>query len=118
MRREKFEELLENFQTVRRSLHYSALLLYGTRGYGKSHLLAALVCYLVAQGERVVFIPDCRECLKSPVKCFKAAMLFAWADDHKEQEIMKLDEMKQILKFLQAKSGRGTIYVYDQLNGI
>ena len=35
--------------------------LYGTIGFGKTHLLAALVCYLSVAGKRVVYFPDCRD---------------------------------------------------------
>ena len=57
--REKFTELVNRVQALRESGDTSALWVYGTKGYGKSHLLAALVCYLTAQKEWVVYIPDC-----------------------------------------------------------
>ena len=79
--RTKFKQLVQNFDEVRCDEHYTSLWLYGTQGYGKSHLLAALVCYLAAQDERVVYIPDCRSLLDDPVEYVKTAMLFAWADD-------------------------------------
>jgi chromosomal replication initiation ATPase DnaA len=58
--RTKFKELVERLKLVRNSHVKSAVWLYGTQGYGKSHLLAALACYLAAQDERVVYIPDCQ----------------------------------------------------------
>src|SRR5256885_2360597 len=79
--RTKFKELVERLKLVRDSEDTRAIWLYGTQGYGKSHLLAALVCYLAAQDERVVYIPDCRSWLLDPLTYVQAAMLFAWADD-------------------------------------
>jgi hypothetical protein len=51
-------KLLDGLQQMRKSHNWTALWVYGTKGYGKPHLLAALVCYLTAQEERVVYIPD------------------------------------------------------------
>jgi hypothetical protein len=83
--REKFAKLLDMFEDMQSNQTCSTLWLYGTQGYGKSHLLATLVCCLVAKGERVVFIPDCRECVKRPVDYIQAAMIFAWADDDEKR---------------------------------
>jgi chromosomal replication initiation ATPase DnaA len=114
--REKFVELLDRLRDVRKSHNRSALWVYGTKGYGKSHLLAALVCYLTAQGERVVYIPDCRECAKKPVAYVRAAMLFAWADDKTIQdEIITLDTQEKIENFLDCHLN--AIFCIDQVNG-
>jgi hypothetical protein len=116
MGREMFAKLLNRLKYVREARNRSALWVYGTKGYGKSHLLAALVCYLTAQGERVVYIPHCRECVKSPVIYVQAAMLFAWADDKAiRDEIITLDTQRKIRKFF--KRHPNTIFVIDQLNG-
>ncbi|KAG0128867.1 hypothetical protein HOY82DRAFT_611580 [Tuber indicum] len=117
MGREKFAELLYKLKEVRESNQNSGFWLYGTRGYGKSHLLAALVCYLTARGERVVYIPDCRECVKDPVPYIKAAMLFAWGDDDDQREsIMLLATMEMIYHYFQ--SVKNVIFVIDQLNAL
>ena len=79
MGRTKFKELLQTLNNVRKDRSRTTAWLYGTQGYGKSHLLAALVCYLAAQDERVVYIPDCRVWLLDVVGYMQAAMLFAWA---------------------------------------
>jgi hypothetical protein len=103
--RTKFKELVQQLKVVRVSLNYTTVWLYGTRGYGKSHLLAALVCYLAARDkERVVYIPDCRAVLKNPVTYIQAAMLFAWADDTTiQEEIMRLNTEKEIERFFNSK---------------
>ena len=71
------EMFVEELKEVRDSNIYTSVWLYGTQGYGKSHLLVALVCYLAAQDERVIYIPDCRVLLQDPVEYIRAAMLFA-----------------------------------------
>jgi hypothetical protein len=115
--RTKFKELLERLKKVQKSLTHNIVWLYGTQGYGKSHLLAALVCYLTAQDERVVYIPDCRECLRNPVRYFKRAMLFAWADDTTTQEeIMELNAEDDIKAFFSRQ--KNIIVVADQLNAL
>ena len=43
------------------------LLLHGTAGFGKSHIVAALVCLLIKQGRLVVYLPDCKVMLKDRV---------------------------------------------------
>jgi len=102
--RVKFEELFQTLNEVRNSNNYTSLWLYGTQGYGKSHMLAALVCYLAAQGERVVYIPTCRTLLEKPVGYVRAAMLFAWAgDDAATSEILKLNSFEGIADFLERK---------------
>ena len=51
MGREIFTELLNMVDTLKTN-PVAGLWLYGTIGYGKSHILAALACYLIAAGER------------------------------------------------------------------
>lgn len=115
MGREKFTELRERFEHLRSDIRLSTLIIYGTRGYGKSHLLAALVCYLAAQEEKVVYIPDCREFMKQPVPYIIAAILFAWADDNsKQQMIMTLDTQEKIHQFF--KRQKKVVFVIDQVN--
>jgi hypothetical protein len=115
--RKKFKELLKELKMVRESSRYTTVWLYGTQGYGKSHLLAALVCYLAAQGERVVYIPDCREWLRKPIKYLKKAMLFAWADDITTQEEIKtLATETEIEAFFDHQEN--VIVVGDQLNAL
>jgi hypothetical protein len=117
MGRTKFKELLEKLEEVRNSNSYNTVWLYGTQGYGKSHLLAALVCYLAAQEKRVVYIPDCREWLRRPVSSMKVAMLFAWADDITTQkEIMTLNDEDEIDTFFESQED--IIFVVDQLNDL
>jgi len=120
MGREKFAELIDEFERICRDPRRTALIVYGTRGYGKSHLLAAIVCLLAARKVKVVYVPDCREFMKNPILYMRAAMLFAWADDEsKQQTIMTLDTMEDMSKFLVKQSEHSeVIFVIDQLNAL
>ena len=120
MGRERFAELLKTLEHVRRRRNLTTLWVYGSKGYGKSHLLAALVCYLTSQKERVVYIPDCRECLKDPVSYVRTAMLFAWGDDKiMQREINTLDTQDKITKFFTELCRHGdAVFVIDQLNAL
>jgi hypothetical protein len=112
-----FKKLLEELKMTRESPSSSAVWLYGTQGYGKSHLLAVLVCYLAAQDERVVYIPDCWEWLRHPRLFTQKAMLFAWADDITAQkEIGTLNTEDEIENFF--KSQKNVIFVIDQMDAL
>ena len=116
--REVFVKLVNKFQHVQENRSTNTLLVYGAKGYGKSHLLAVLVCYLAAQGERVVYIPDCLASIANLVQTFVRAMLFAWADDYAiKDQIIKLNSPKTIGDFLSGFSGE-TVFVFDQMNAL
>jgi len=54
MGQDKFTELLDKCEAIHMDIKHSEVIIYRTRGYGKSHLLAALVCYLAAEEQKVV----------------------------------------------------------------
>jgi hypothetical protein len=115
--RERFTELLERLQDMLRRSDLGAFWVYGTRGYGKSHLLAALVCHLSAGRERVVYIPDCRECYQDPIPYLQAAMLFAWADDdNMQREILCQNTWEEINGLF--KGCKNVIFVIDEMNAL
>jgi len=115
--RTKFKELVQELKKVQKSCSYTEVWLYGTQGYGKSHLLAALVCYLAAQDERVVYIPDCWHLLRDPVHYLLPAMLFAWADDiTTQEEIVTLNTEEEIKGFF--RFHRNVIFVVDEVDAL
>jgi DNA replication protein DnaC len=86
--------------------------LCGTEGFGKSHLIATLVCYLTAKGDRTIYIPDCGACLKNPFRYIQAAMLFAWANNEEKQaEIVRIEKnnMEMIDDFFENVASRSHI---------
>jgi len=114
--REKFPELLRQLKFVQTAMSYSKLWVYGTRGNGKSHLLAALVCYLSARGECVIYIPNCGDGLRNPVAYFKAAMLFAFTDKAAQDRILTMETMEEIKYFLDRYAP--VYFVIDQMNAL
>jgi len=55
------------------------LYIQGSTGFGKSHILAALACLLYRQSKIVVFIPDARALLLSPIPYMQTALLCTFA---------------------------------------
>lgn len=78
--REKFGELYQEVMAMDRK-GKRRLYLHGTIGAGKSHILAALACFLRRQGKRVVYLPDCSVLVHSPVKGIKLGLIMAFSDD-------------------------------------
>ena len=120
MAREKFERLLQGASEPLEGPD-AGLWFYGTIGYGKSHLLAALVCYLLSAGSPAIYIPDCQECLRDPVGYVRVAMLLAWAGNHALQmRIMDLETKVDILQFFSDRATEGcwVTFVVDQMNAL
>ena len=118
--REKFKELLRGVSEPREGPG-AGLWFYGTIGYGKSHVLAALVCYLLSTGSQVIYIPDCQECLRDPVEYVRAAMLLAWDGSIALQmQIMDLETRDDILRFFKSRATEGckAVFVVDQMNAL
>ncbi|KAF8534790.1 hypothetical protein BDD12DRAFT_895078 [Trichophaea hybrida] len=123
MPRRKFGELLHQVEAViKQPIRASAIWLYGTMGYGKSHVLAALVCFLMKSGHRVLFLPDCRAWLDEPETYLLDAMKLTWADDL--VTLRKIDRMKtlpEIIFFLQTiyrHQRVRVIFIVDQMNAL
>ena len=67
---EKFAVVWDMWLKISADLrHRRAIYVYGTRGYGKSRIVAALACLLVRNNQRVVYIPDCRAMLSNRGRC-------------------------------------------------
>lgn len=106
--RRKFSELLFQVEAlIEQPDRASAIWFYGTIGYGKSYILAALVCFLMKSGHRVLFLPDCRTWLDEPEAYLQDAMRLTWADD--SVTLREIDGMKTVPEmafFLQTAYGR------------
>ena len=74
--REKFRTLIYEVKCLYKDNSKTYLIIYGTRGYRKSYLLAALIYLLVARKIHVIYIPNCRELIKRQVRYIKAVILF------------------------------------------
>lgn len=115
MGREKFADLWEKVEELKSSL-YTKLCLYGTSGYGKPHILAALACLLTRSGDRVLYLPDCRIMLDDPVEYVMTAML-TFADDIKiQREIKMLKAEASIKSFFNKYRHPMIFFLADQIN--
>jgi energy-coupling factor transporter ATP-binding protein EcfA2 len=115
MGRSKFSQLLERIQQSTFLEAREMLCVYGTSGCGKSHLLAALVCHLIREGKRVVYLPDCCRLLREPRQVIQRALLFAFHDKGDFDTIKKTNDVNVLIKFM---SRRNLYVVVDQTNGL
>ena len=95
--------------------------LQGTLGSGKSHILAALVCLLIKEGKRVVYILDARVFATNIVDYTKEAMQLAYADDQVLfEQIEGFSFTADILQFSKERSTRGDWWhlICDQMNAV
>jgi hypothetical protein len=130
----KFNDNVKGFQFMGRSMLLNLLeevqipdflgkrhnlYLYGTSGTGKSHLLAALVCHLVRDRKRVVYLPDCLRLLEDARECFRSALLFAFYDSPYSCEVIgNACSVDELVDFVQRRP-RGSLYlIVDQLNAL
>ena len=119
MGRSNFESLLKEVEKPAFLTGSSTLYLYGPSGTGKSHLLAALVYYLVGKGERVVFIPDCRTLLNDLEDEIRKALLFAFHNDPDRcGEISRARDMEDLVKFVRKQPEHSMYIVVDQRNSL
>ena len=98
---------------------FSSLYLYGPAGVGKSHILTALVFSLIKQGNRVVYIPDCRAAVKDPWANIRIALLFAF-DGYPDLQhaIAKAGTLNDIMKVICTLENHSLYLVVDQLNAL
>ena len=119
MGRSLFQDLLAAVEDTDFLDGTTTLYLYGPAGTGKSHLLAALVCHLVRQGERVVFIPDCNALLTDLKGVIRDALLFAFhGDPHLCDEITRANDVDDLFRFVDQRARQTICFVVDQRNAL
>jgi hypothetical protein len=120
--REKFALVWKAWLKIKADArHRQAIYVYGTRGYGKSHILAALACLLVRKKERIVYLPDCRAMLQEPLEYLRNALLFTFADsssiDYRER-IYECEDIEALAAFCKNYKRGGLCFIVDQLNAL
>jgi hypothetical protein len=119
--REQFAELWSKWLKIKdNTRRRRAIYVYGSMGYGKSHLLAALACLLVRLGEHVVYLPDCRAMLQDPLEYLQTAFLLAFqnARDYWDAVLQSKDFEDLALLSHQFANGRKICFIVDQLNAL
>jgi IstB-like ATP binding protein len=117
MGRSKFTELNDYIKRSTFVRGQEDLYLYGSSGSGKSHILAAMVCQLIREGKRVVYIPNCCDLLKDVEKTIRVALYCAFYDDPTSlQTINSARDVKGLADFL--GTVRDKYLVVGQLNAL
>jgi hypothetical protein len=116
--RESFDRVWKAVDQLRTTIGRSRIYIHGTMGYGKSHILAALACVLSQRGDRVVYLPDCREMLRGPLPYLQTALLCAFADpslSSQRADIRAFGSAADLAMFCQKSPGRW-YFIVDQMN--
>ena len=120
--REKFTIIWEACLKIKADTrHRQAIYVYGTRGYGKSHILAALACLLVRRKERVIYLPDCRAMLREPLRYLRHALVFAFGDSSSSnyrERIYECEDIEALADFCINYQRGGLWFIVDQLNAL
>ena len=121
--RKAFKEVLRRVKSMRISggNGYKELFVHGTMGYGKSHLICALVCFLMKTGERVIYAPDCKYLTTDPFKYMRDAFRLAFADNrrilHMINECSDMDGLERLAETI-ADFGITMFVFIDQANAL
>jgi len=122
MGRECFDRVFEAFSLIQgNSLQRQAVYIYGGKGFGKSHILAALACLLVRTGTQVVYIPDCHACLLDPRSYLIKAIAFAFVNSKPSfrEEILDCDDLESLANFCARYRMFGRLcFIVDQFNAL
>ena len=115
MGRSKFNDLLERVQGARFLAGFERICLYGSPGYGKSHILAALACKLIREKKRVLYVPDCVQLLQNFEEVIRTGLYFTCYESvpllQEIQSARNADDLIRIWK------GQKDIYfIVDHLN--
>lgn len=91
--------------------------IYGTKGYGKSHIIAAVVVKLMQENSRqIIFLPNAHDLAKAPVPYLKQALLVAFARD--EEKSKEVAELKTVQELSEWAIEQPFVLVVDQMNSI
>jgi hypothetical protein len=91
---------------------------YGTKGYGKSHIIAAVVVLMIKLGKpRVLFLPQVRDMADVGwTEYLRAALLLTFADEH-DMSVAILD-CSGVDAMIELVTSQSFILVADQLNSL
>lgn len=94
--------------------------IYGTIGYGKSHILAALACYFTRMGRPVFYIPDSAALVSKFIISVTEAFLLACAHPsrrHHWPEILKIRSVEDAIRFSDV-THEDFVYIVDQFDAV
>ena len=116
--REAFREIYDDVRALDCRGGYSVYCLRGTHGYGKSYILAALVVFLIRQGYKVVYLPDCRKLVRGFCWYLKKALVLTYTGKRTEQaEILACPDDESLLAWCNEVEDP-LYFVIDQMNAL
>ncbi len=122
MGRECFSQVWKAFRIVEdKPRQRQAIYLFGGKGLGKSHILAALACLLVRRGTQVVYLPDCRAWLFDPLRYLQNALVFAFVNSERSfrEEVLDCENLESLANFCARYRNTGQLcFIVDQLNAL
>lgn len=119
MGRTIFRNILKEVEDTNFQVGRHGLFLYGPSGTGKSHILAALVCHLIKNGKKVMYIPDCVRLLEDHEAYIQQALLFTFYDDADAiKAIIRAQGMHDLLQFINQQPAFSLYIIVDQCNGL
>ena len=92
--------------------------IYGTKGKGKSHMIAASVVLQLKQGNHIVFIPQARDFALAPFKSLMCALLLAFAADKPAVSELVRIPINNMYALLGWTAKRNFTLVVDQINAL
>jgi hypothetical protein len=119
--REAFKTVWNKVVQIQLPSVANRLYIHGTIGYGKSHILAALACFLARRKKMVVYLPDCREMLKEPFTYIQRALLcavgvFDPSNLSLRVEIARCSSVGDVVKLARNRTHPRWFFIIDQLN--
>ena len=93
--------------------------LYGTLGYGKSHMLAALVSLLIRSGRKVVYVPDCKRFLENAFQYMRFSLLMTFFQDKESLDtVLNAKTLKDLENICISAAKSSLIFIVDQFNAV
>jgi len=119
MSREAFARVWKVWlDVVAQACQHQAIYIYGSRGYGKSHIFATLTCLLVCSSTRVIYIPDCHAMMHDLLQYLQVAFLFTFADpasSTQQENIHQCKAVNNLISFAQWYKTHGRLcFIIDQ----
>lgn len=121
--REKIKLLYELLMGTDESQGLMAVSCYGTEGYGRSHIIAALVVLLMVEGRRVVYVPDCSHLLSGCFQGLRRSLFMAFHNKPKiRAKIRKFETLEDIERFCDPDLRLGyrgrMIFIFNGYDGL
>jgi ABC-type phosphate/phosphonate transport system ATPase subunit len=116
MGRSKFEEIIRSMKAGPFVNTHERIYLYGSSGFGKSHMLAALAFKLICDEKQVVYIPDCGNLVWDLENALREALSFAFYNSPLAQDIQSARTVEDLCNFWHGQQGQ--YLLVDQLNAL